>query len=198
MPATTIPLRIAAAILFVMPALSAVVGYAQPQSDDAFWAGAEERIERYRKADATVTVVDAEDRPVAGAEVHVSQTRHAFLFGCNIFAWGRVGDAEFEAKYRRRFADVFNYATLGFYWQSYERQQGEPRHAYTEDVAQWCRQQAIDCKGHPLAWNYRDPNWLPDDPQEVLRLQLARIEDCVRHFRGQIDVWDVVNEGSTR
>ena len=30
--------------------------------------------------------------------------------------------------------------------------------------------------------------------QEVHRLQMARIDDCVQRFRGRIDIWDVVNE----
>ncbi len=37
---------------------------------------------------------------------------------------------------------------------------------------------------------------MPEDPQEVFRLQLARIDDCVRRFRGLIDLWDVVNEAT--
>jgi len=39
-----------------------------------------------------------------------------------------------------------------------------------------------------------DPRWLPDDPDEVLRLQMARIGRCVEKFKGGIDMWDVVNE----
>jgi GH35 family endo-1,4-beta-xylanase len=101
-----------------------------------------------------------------------------------------------ESAYRRRFADVFNYATLPFYWASYERQQGEPDHPRTRQIGQWCREQGIICKGHPLAWNYSDPKWLPNDPQQVFDLQLRRIEDCVTRFTGLIDMWDVVNEAT--
>jgi GH35 family endo-1,4-beta-xylanase len=39
-----------------------------------------------------------------------------------------------------------------------------------------------------------DPAWLPDDPAEVLRLQIERIEACTRQWAGKIDCWDVVNE----
>jgi GH35 family endo-1,4-beta-xylanase len=91
---------------------------------------------------------------------------------------------------------LFNYATLGFYWPSYEPRQGEPNHAYTEEVARWCREHGITPKGHPLAWNFTDPGWLPDDTAEIKRLQLERITDCVTRFRGLIDVWDVVNEAT--
>ena len=89
-------------------------------SDQQLWAEAQARIEQHRKADATILVTDADGKPASGAEVQVEQTRHAFLFGCNIFAWGRVGDEAGEAAYRQRFADVFNFATLPFYWWTYE------------------------------------------------------------------------------
>lgn len=161
---------------------------------DDILAGAADRIERHRKADATVVVTDAEGRPQPGVEVRIQQTRHAFLFGCNIFMWGRLPSEAMEQAYRERFAGLFNFATLPFYWTSYERVRGQPRHAETEAVARWCREHGIATKGHPLAWNMGDPAWLPEDPDEIFRLQLARIDDCVSRFVGLIDRWDVVNE----
>lgn len=165
-------------------------------NDEQLWSAAEARIEQHRKADAKVLVTDANGEPVADADVQVEQTRHAFLFGCNIFAWGRVGDEAGETAYRERFADVFNFATLPFYWWSYEGQRGQPIHERTEQVARWCQQQGIVCKGHPLAWNYAEPRWLPEDTKQVLELQLARIGDCVARFDGLVDRWDVVNEAT--
>ncbi|OYT68208.1 MAG: hypothetical protein CFK48_12430, partial [Armatimonadetes bacterium CP1_7O] len=48
-------------------------------------ASAAERIERYRKADCTIRLVNARGRPVRNRTVQVEMTRHAFLFGANIF-----------------------------------------------------------------------------------------------------------------
>jgi hypothetical protein len=81
-------------------------------SDDDLYAGADARIEKHRKAPATVSVVDASGKPVAGAEVVVEQVQHAFLFGSNIFKWGRFPDEALETAYRQRFAELLNYATL--------------------------------------------------------------------------------------
>ena len=39
-------------------------------------------------------------------------------------------DVENE-QYKRRFAELFNYATTGFYWRYYEREPGQPQYAYT-------------------------------------------------------------------
>jgi GH35 family endo-1,4-beta-xylanase len=157
---------------------------------------AESRIEEHRKADATVVVVDAGGQPVRDANVTIQQTRHAFLFGCNIFQWGRAGNDADESAYRQRFAAVMNYATLPFYWPSYERQPGQPDHERTGRIAAWCQQQGIATKGHPLAWNYADPPWLPDDLDRIRQLQMKRIDDCVGRFAGRIDRWDVVNEAA--
>jgi endo-1,4-beta-xylanase len=165
-------------------------------SGEAILAGADARIEQNRKADATVVVVDASGQPVPGAAVRVEQTRHAFLFGSNIFMWGRCGDEKREAAYRQRFAGLLNYATLPFYWASYEPRQGEPAHEHSEEAARWCAEHGIATKGHPLAWNSADPRWLPDDLDEIRRLQMARIDDCVGRFQGLIDRWDVVNEAT--
>ncbi len=158
------------------------------------WDGAEARIQTHRMGDATLRVVDRDGRPVTGAAVRVRQVRHAFRFGANIYAWGRLAEEQFEQPYRQRFADVFNFATIGFYWASYERRPGEPNHDYAGAVARWCAEHGILTKGHPLLWNYSDPGWLPEAPEQIRQLQLARIEDCVRHFQGKIDIWDVVNE----
>lgn len=159
-------------------------------------AGAAARIEQHRKADVTVEVVDRAGKPVAGAEVAVEQTRHAFLFGCNLFLWDRAGDAKDTAAYRDRFHDTFNFATLPFYWFSYQAVREKPEHDRITAMARWCKDNGIVAKGHPLAWNYAEPRWLPDDSDAVRRLQLERVKDLVGRFRGLIDTWDVVNEAT--
>ena len=155
---------------------------------------ADARIEKHRKSNAEILVVDADGKPIAAAKVEVKQTNSAFLFGANIFMWGRFGNEEMDAAYKERFAEIFNFATLGFYWWSYEREQGKPSDEHWMAVARWCLENGVKPKGHPLAWNYVDPGWLPNDSQAILKLQLGRITDCVSHFRGAIDTWDVVNE----
>jgi GH35 family endo-1,4-beta-xylanase len=188
-------LRTATLLLAITASLAPLVSAAE-LSDAELLAGADGRIDRHRKAEATVRVIDASGKAVAGAKVSIEQTRHAFLFGCNIFSWGRLDDPNRESAYRQRFAELLNYATLPFYWPMYEPRRGEPQHAHAEQVARWCRQQGILSKGHPLAWNFADPAWLPNDSDAIRRLQMARIDDCVSRFAGLIDRWDVVNEAT--
>ena len=163
---------------------------------DVWLDGAEERIRQHRQGEGTIQVVDAQGQPLPGAEIHVEQARHAFLFGSNIFQWGKLPTTEMENAYREQFAALWNYATLPFYWWSYESRRDQPRHDETELVARWCQQQQIHTKGHPLAWNYGEPRWLPDNLTDVRRLQMERITNCVTRFRGMIDRWDVVNEAT--
>lgn len=158
---------------------------------------ADARIEQHRKVDVVLRLIGPDGTPLAeGTRMRIEQTRHAFLFGSNIFLLGRSGDEKLDAAYERHFADVFNFATLGFYWWNYEPARGKPRFADTERVLRWCGEHQIACKGHPLAWNWVDPRWLPKDPAEAMRLQLERIGDCVGRFKGTIHSWDVVNEAT--
>jgi hypothetical protein len=83
-------------------------------SDSKPWDGPEARIEKHRMADAGVVVVDADGRPAGGIEIKIKQTQHAFLFGSNVYGWGRQADEKTEAAYRTRFAELLNYATLPF------------------------------------------------------------------------------------
>ena len=177
MPAALLPWFRSALVTLVVAGGFAVSGRAAdpPLSTAPPFAEPDARIEKHRKADATVTVRDAAGKPVGGATVRLEQTRHACLFGCNIFLWGKAGDAPTETAYRTRFADVFNFATLPFYWPMYEPRRGQPIHESTEQVARWCQAQGLICKGHPLAWNYRHP-------EPPARRHLGQSQDlgCVR------------------
>jgi hypothetical protein len=93
------------------------------QSAHELLKGASERIEKRRKADATIRLLDSRGRPVRNRQVQVEFVRHAFLFGANIFPLYDFEGAQHET-YGRRFREVLNYATLGFYWGAYEPEQG--------------------------------------------------------------------------
>jgi GH35 family endo-1,4-beta-xylanase/type 1 glutamine amidotransferase len=173
-------------------------GAVEGKGDPAWQAAADARIEKHRKGPILVRVVDGGGRPVEGAAVTFRQQRHEFLFGCNIFLHGRLQPPADEETYRSRFAALFNYATLPFYWRRYEPRQGQPAHEDRERIAGWCREHRIATKGHPLVWNHPAsvPVWLSGESGEIRSLSEARVEDCVGRFKGLIDIWDVVNEAT--
>jgi len=155
------------------------------------------RIEKYRKGNATLRLLGPNGKSLKnGSIVSIEQKRHKFLFGCNIFKLSRCRTPEDNAAYAERFAALLNFATLPFYWWNYERQRGKPDDARTEELVRWCKAHNIITKGHPLAWNWGQPPWLPKEPEEAMRLQFDRIERCMRRFKNKIDIWDVVNEAT--
>jgi len=154
-----------------------------------------ERIARYRTAEVTLTLTGADGRPLAGKAVSVRMVRHRFLFGCNGFQTNPSDDSKAQRDYRERFAALLNFATLPFYWGRYEPRPGQTDAPRVEAMARWCRDNGIRTKGHPLCWQQVCPKWALDmDPNEVRKLQIARITREVKGFAGLIDTWDVVNE----
>jgi len=159
--------------------------------------GADARIQEHRTAEAVLRVLGVQGKPLpAGTEVQIEQTNHAFLFGCNIFVLGRFKTPQQNAAYEKYFSELLNYATLPFYWWGYETGPDQPGHARIEEIAKWCKTHGVVMKGHPLAWNYRDPKWIPKDVELARCLQMGRIFREVTHFKGAVDIWDVVNEAT--
>jgi endo-1,4-beta-xylanase len=157
-------------------------------------AQARERITQHRLKKGKLRVVGPKGKLLKNARVRLTQQRHEFLFGCNAFRVGRIQDQNREDEYRRRFGELLNYATLGFYWPMYEPERGRPIYEYTDRVLEWAKAAGISCKGHPLVWDFADPKWLPREFSDIRELSNARVRDIVSRFRGRLDRWDVVNE----
>lgn len=172
---------------------------AASDSVDTLFTQAAKNVERYRKGDIRIRVVDVAGQPVAGLDVAVDQKTHEFRFGSIAFELLQEGHftPAREALFKERFSRLFNQAVLPFYWDGYEPVPGRPAWDKTLEVAAWCRRAGIVPKGHPLAWTHvaGTPAWLHDLPPESAKALLqARILDNVKGFAGTIDLWDVANE----
>lgn len=159
-------------------------------------AGAEARIARYRMGNLTVRVIDRRGRRLKGASVSVEQTRHAFLFGSNIFLLDPDDRSAPQLAYRRRFEELFNFATLPFYWGVFEKVEGRTDNARLEAMARWCVAHNIEPKGHPLIWQEVYPRWAPADADAAAALLRRRVADLVTRYHGLVNIWDVVNEAN--
>lgn len=126
----------------------------------------------------------------------LSLKKHKFLFGCNGFGLidGILNDKN-KGIYKKHFLEVFNSATLPFYWGRYEREEGGTREEKFKKAAAWCVSKGLTLKGHPLCWHTVCADWLLkyDTPNIYLK-QMDRIEREVGNFKGLIDMWDVINE----
>ena len=84
----------------------------------------------HRLGTTTLTITGTNGTPLADAAIVVEQTRHSFAFGNIGFdliglanGRGAPGDEELG----ERFLEVFNTATLPFYWRDFEPEPGQPR-----------------------------------------------------------------------
>jgi endo-1,4-beta-xylanase len=162
----------------------------------------DQSIRQHRTANATVTLLH-NGTPLAGQDVVVKQVKHRFLFGST---WGEstialandelVGEEQELAERRNHyFLQLFNQATLPFYWGRFEPQRGRPDTRRILNTARWYQAQGCVTKGHPLCWHTLAADWLlPLTNREILQTQIARIQRDVADFAGVIDMWDVVNE----
>lgn len=123
-------------------------------------------------------------------EVSVRQLGHAFEFGCTGF---EVAAA--EPAYQRLWLNLFDTATLPFYWGHYEPDRGLPRRAELMAAAQWFADRGVRRKGHPLVWHTVKAPWVDALPlSEAEDLLRGRIRREVADFAGVIDTWDAINE----
>ena len=134
---------------------------------------ADERIKQYRMSEVELVILDFNGEPIAEeTNVKIEQVRHQFLFGCNLFRYEKMGDAKLDALYKQRYKELFNFATLGFYWGSYEWQQGKTAEEYWKGVAKWCGANGIMTKGHPLFWTI-EPRWVNELDESKVALKLS-------------------------
>jgi GH35 family endo-1,4-beta-xylanase len=189
-------LALCLALLAAHAATAQTIEPARDAADRQLLAGADERITRYRMGALVVRVVDRRGHPFENASVTVEQTRHAFLFGSNIFRLDSRGASPPQLAYQQRFAALFNYATLPFYWGAFERNEGRPDYSRLEAMARWCAAHGIKTKGHPLVWQEVYPRWASNDPDTVAPLLHRRVGDLITRYKGLINIWDVVNEAN--
>ena len=145
----------------------------------------------HRLAEVQVTVLGPDGRPAADTDVTVAQRRHTFLFGCTGFeaiplANEEAGPTAEQERVVGRWLDLFNFATLPFYWAEFEPERGHPGTARLLRAAQWFARRGCVVKGHPLAWHTLAPPWLLGrSPDEVADLLQARIRREVTDFAGR-------------
>lgn len=155
----------------------------------------------HRTGELIVTVTDADGTPRAGTEVVVEQRRHEFGFGNIGFDFFGLANGEHDPddvgtpELADLWLDVFNTATLPFYWGRFEPERGSPDTERLQRTAAWFRDRGVATKGHPLVWHTVQPDWLLGlDTDEVERLQRERIRREVQDFTGLVDTWDAINE----
>ena len=164
-----------------------------------------EGIERYRKGNGRITVVDKEGTPVSNAKIKLTQTNHEFRFGANLFMLDELESEEKNEKYKKYFSDIFNMATLPFYWDALEPERGKPRYAKdspkiyrrpSPDLCiEFCEKHGIEPREHALAYDGFFPQWLFDASVEEVKQELERrCAEISERYADKIPTIEVTNE----
>jgi endo-1,4-beta-xylanase len=165
---------------------------------------------RHRAVRAAVTLIGPDGERLSNTPVTVEQIRHAFNFGNIGFDFVALANGESETvrpsslggaaadetlRLAELWLDLFNTATLPFYWRGFEPQPGHPDTRRLRNTARWFVERGCTVKGHPLVWHTLAPRWLLDlEPADVEAAVRARITREVTGFAGAIDTWDAINE----
>ncbi len=176
------------------------------ESNSEYWhSRIDEGIDANRKGNARIRVCDEGGNPVKNAVIDVNQKNHSFRFGTNIFM---LDEMESEAKneaYKKHIAEVFNMATLPFYWADLEPQRNVTRYEKSSPkiyrrpspdlCLEFCEQNGIEPREHALAYEHFFPLWLKDaDVDEIKRELERRYREISERYADKIRTIEVTNE----
>jgi endo-1,4-beta-xylanase len=82
-------------------------------------------------------------------------------------------------------------------WSSIEPAKGRFNFRPGDEVVAFAEAHRMKVRGHNLLWGVYNPRWLAQGhftPRQLRRIMQVHIEREVRHYRGKVFAWDVVNE----
>lgn len=165
---------------------------------DAKWRkAAEERIEKYRKGNLSLHIVDKYGKPVPGVKVSVNMKKSAFAFGTAVNSSLLLDTVNNNSKiYRDTLFKYFN--KIVFENEVKSRNWRRSDHNKTIQSVRWLKSHQINVRGHVMVWPswQNSPHLLPykNDTAGLRKAIMADIIDETRVLKGQFDEWDVVNE----
>lgn len=163
-------------------------------------------IEKHRKGDARIQLLDAKGRPLYDARWRVVQTKSAFRFGVALPPFETAaGEGTSRDDFRppaatpeqlATIAETFNAAVIGpsAWWASLEPKEGD-RHFETLDrELAWCRAHNLEVEYSFLSGF--PPAWASDKPEGDLKGLLVRHAlDVVERAADRVAFWQVTDQG---
>lgn len=159
------------------------------------------RIQQLRTGNVVVQVVDDQKRPIAGASVQLSQTRHHFEFGTALSThlFHNRTDSTTRSRYLNLAKRLFN-ATVhenALKWNATEPEQGKVNYSDADRMLAWSEANGMSMRGHTLFWEEDrwNQDWLKTMKPAQLRTAVRqRATDVCHRYRGRIREYDVLNE----
>jgi endo-1,4-beta-xylanase len=83
-------------------------------------------------------------------------------------------------------------------WLPLEAEKGQLKFELADGLAQYSARHGMELRGHTLVWHEAMPEWAKAEIRQgratAERIMVNHIKTMMAHFKGQIRVWDVVNE----
>ncbi len=158
---------------------------------------ARERIEKIRKGDFRLEVLDRAGKPVTG-DLTARLVRHDFRFGASLFGFPKLPQAAREQALGV-VDELFNTVTITNYWPENERAPGAERNWRDADtMLDWALNHRKTPRFHAML--FTTPNWAPQvksgDPW--WRIVEGRIRAVAERYGKRIREYDVLNEVAMR
>ncbi len=172
--------------------------------EDALWRKeAYKRIEKYRKNDMLIQVVDEEGNPVEGAAVKADMTENEFMFGIALVYY-EVCEQDWEnSRVSKIRSDVMSQFNTGISGNEMKTDQFGTDYRWGARVINEYLSRGMRTRGHALMWNdqkvrehpeYADQKFRPEDEEDMTKLLLDEVAAEAWMFRGVISEWDGLNE----
>lgn len=164
----------------------------------------DEGIERHRKSNLTIRVVDKAENPVDNATIELHQKTHSFDFGINALKLGQFENEEKNKQYEKLITDVFNTVTTTVCFAVYSKgdndydfDHGESRRPAINKVKDFAQQNGLRLKGQPLLADSWNPEWANGTDKETLKKYYINWFNAFHnHFGKSFHILDVINEST--
>ncbi len=177
-----------------------------PAEDQFLRETALPNIDKFRKSDALLTIVDSSNQPLYGAQYKIIQTASPFSFGVTLPFFKRPAvdtRADFKPhavteKELLAAADVFNATVLQFsgQWRFTEPTRGKPDYTDLDGAVNWLDEHNINAEFHPLA-GYNPPWFRNLPPAEQTKSLLARTKALAERYGKRIESWELPTQSLT-
>ncbi|MBI4026961.1 MAG: beta-galactosidase [Verrucomicrobia bacterium] len=163
-------------------------------------------IEKNRKSNTRLQVVDAGGRPVYDAQYRITQIKNSFFFGASLPFFiappnSDTNNFDFRppvanALQLDHFGEAFNFSLLTYsaWWANIEPKEGQRSYEDLDRYLTWCKEHGITTEfgflsGFP-------PAWLKSKPEaEQSRRLLQHAQDVVDRYADRVNFWQLSDQG---
>lgn len=164
-------------------------------NDNSWRESANERIEKFRKADFQINVIDNQGKAISNAQVNVKMTKHSFGFGALVgqTRWEGLPNTEVAQRNKDLVEKYFNkVVTIPTIQPS------------GDQMLYWFKERDIKVRGHYLMWariqpgeRKGQPKVMPADKNELRAQAFQYIKEMLTWSGTRVSEWDVINHITT-